>query len=317
MKNAIRISKYILMILIIFGAYVFTRNYAAEYTKTGIDVLDAGIVFVYGYIFLKLTGAFLKKMLRKMERPKRKMITKIWSYFIWLLIILIVIGIFTKSTQTLGLSIGLFSAGIAFAMQQPILCIAGWLVLMTKRPYKIGDRIVVDTIRGDVLDITIMYTVLRELGEFGEDTSGRITTIPNSWVLTSAILNYSGYNLKWIWDEQSLSLSYNSNYELAEKLLVGAVNKILKKECVGIKMHDLEMLGTKDLHPISRIFLMRDYIEVDIRYLTKSMDRRRIKSEVSKEILKTIQKHPNIIKLSYPHNEIILRKENINLKIDG
>lgn len=315
MKNTIKYLLYALLILVVAGAYLSIKQlYATDEQAT--DMLNVAAVFIYGYIFLRVTNSLLDKFLKKkVDRPKRKMVTKLWSYFIWIIMIVISIGLLTKSMETVGLSIGLLSAGLAFAMQQPVLNVAGWLVIMVKRPYKIGDRIVVEKVSGDVLDITVMYTVLREFGEFGEDTSGKIVTIPNAWILQSAILNYSGFNFQWIWDEETIALLYDSDYEKAEKMVIYAVYEVLKNELRDIKPKDLEFLGTKSIEPIVRISLKRDNIEMNIRHISRSLERRRIENEVSKAILKAIKKNPDVIKLSYPHSEIVLRKENVEVKL--
>ncbi len=88
-------------------------------------------------------------------RYRAKKVIKLVSY---LLIVLIAISVFTGQIQNLGLAIGLITAGIAFALQEVILGLAGWVAIFTTNIYKTGDRIEINGVKGDVIDIGVTKT---------------------------------------------------------------------------------------------------------------------------------------------------------------
>jgi small-conductance mechanosensitive channel len=102
-------------------------------------------------------------------------------------------------------AIGVAGAGIAFALQEVIGSVAGWIAISFGGFYRPGDRVQVGGIKGDVIDIGILRTTLMELGEWVNSDlySGRIVRVANSFVFKQPVFNYSG-DFPFLWDELRL-----------------------------------------------------------------------------------------------------------------
>lgn len=127
----------------------------------------------------------------------------------------------------IGLVLGLVAAGFAFAMQEVIGAWAGWLANLTGRVYRIGDRIDIGGVRGDVVDITPLRTKLLEIGEAtpdnvgwvrGRQPTGRLVSVSNKKTFTESVFNYSA-ELDFIWEELTLSVGYDSDWERARVIM--------------------------------------------------------------------------------------------------
>lgn len=102
----------------------------------------------------------------------------------------------------LTVAIGAASAGIAFALQEVIASYAGWLTIISGGFYKVGDRVQLGGIKGDVIDIGFVRTTLMEIGGWvdGDLYNGRIVRVANSFVFKEPVFNYSG-EFPFVWDE--------------------------------------------------------------------------------------------------------------------
>src|SRR5699024_2394661 len=139
-----------------------------------------------------------------------------------LLVIIIVFTIFREPGDTLY-SVGIISLVLGFALQAPIMSFIGWLYIIFRHPYQAGDRIEVKGHRGDVVEISYLDTSIMECsGDYlGNDRrSGRIIKIPNSLVLSHEIINYSGDQIPFIWNETAIQVAYTSDLKFVEKCLL-------------------------------------------------------------------------------------------------
>ncbi|MFH1055670.1 MAG: mechanosensitive ion channel domain-containing protein, partial [Candidatus Altiarchaeota archaeon] len=178
--------------------------------------------------FLKITTYLINRFFFFIEAESRNVILRTWNYGVWGVFIIAILAQFTGNTASLGVSIGVFSAGVAIALQQPIMSILGWSVIMSKRPYKVGDRILVRNIKGDVAEITLFHTVLLEVGREmgGDDPTGVKITLPNNIVLIEPVLNYTS-DFPYIWDYIPVSVTYESDIKLAKELVRTAAEDVV------------------------------------------------------------------------------------------
>ena len=122
------------------------------------------------------------------------------AYVTWLVAALLVASIWVEGLRQLGTFLGLFSAGVAIALKDVIVDLAGWLVIVTKPPFVLGDRVQISGHRGDVVDISVLHFTLLEIGNWVEadQSTGRVVRIPNSKILTEPIANYtSEFSFLW------------------------------------------------------------------------------------------------------------------------
>lgn len=159
-------------------------------------------------ILIFLIISFLRRLLRKKlpDYSLRYKSQKAVEFFGYILIIIITISYFTGNIKDFALSIGLLTAGITITLQELILSIAGSFYIFFVGVYKPGDRIEINKIKGDVIDIDSIYTTMMEIGEWisSDNYSGRIVKLSNAFVfkgpfiITQKIFHLFGMNLIYL-----------------------------------------------------------------------------------------------------------------------
>lgn len=151
-------------------------------------------------------------------------------------VLLAIVGVLAALTQQyVGLlfSLGIVGFAVTFALQQPLFSLIGWLYIMVKRPYGVGDRVAIEGPKGDVVDIDFLVTTLWEIdGELvsTHQPSGRVITLPNSVVLSSHVHNYSYREFPHVWNELSIQVAYETDLEFARDLMVEVADDHLGDE---------------------------------------------------------------------------------------
>src|SRR3989338_6353772 len=151
----------------------------------------------------------------------------VWRYG-WLIFgAVLVIIISSGSIAALGISAAFLGLIMGWSLQAPVTGIAAWLMIILKRPFRIGDRVVIAGIVGDVVDITLTHVILNQVGGTvgGEEKSGRGVLVPNAILFQQIILNYSFTN-RYILDEVTVMISYGSDVDKAEAVLLHAVREV-------------------------------------------------------------------------------------------
>lgn len=122
--------------------------------------------------------------------------------------------------SSLGTFLGLLSAGVAIALRDPLVNLAGWMFVVIRRPFSTGDRITVHGYTGDVIDQRIFQFTLLEVGTnigAGQST-GRIIHVPNGWVFSDAVTNHTrAFN--YVWNEIPVVVTFESDWREAKRLL--------------------------------------------------------------------------------------------------
>src|SRR5680860_393719 len=184
-------------------------------------------------VIIVLAIGFLRRLLkRRIEnttiRYRAQKGIEIVGYVLIALVLLISFTLDDFKDYTI--IIGLFTAGLTFTLQELILSIAGSFYIFFVRVYKPGDRIEINGIKGDVIDIDGIYTTIMEMGEWvGSDNySGRIVKISNAFVFKGPIKNYS-MDFPFIWDELNILITYGSDVELAKKIVLETAKEQLSE----------------------------------------------------------------------------------------
>ena len=166
----------------------YIRNWFTEH-PAGVHVIRYVLWVLFIVIIVQLVRKFLKKRLPNTNtRYKSQKAIEIVGY---VFIALLSVSYFTGNIEDFTLAIGLFSAGIAFTLQELILSIAGSLYIFLVKVYAPGDRIEINGIKGDVIDIDSIYTTMMEIGEWvsSDNYSGRIVKLSNAFVFKVHIYN--------------------------------------------------------------------------------------------------------------------------------
>ncbi len=280
------------------------------------------------WLFIILVSiAFLRKLLKKRIenvtiRYKAQKGVEIAGYV--LIILLILISFTAESIKDYTIIIGLFTAGITFTLQELILSIAGSFYIFFVRVYKPGDRIEVNNIKGDVIDIDSIYTTIMEMGEWvsSDNYSGRIVKISNSFVFKGPIKNYS-MDFPFVWDELNILITFNSDIELAKKLVLNKAEELLMEYTKNSMAKWKEMvtryyIEDAKLEPTLVMNLTDNWIQLNLRYITDYKLRRGTKHQLFQEIQKSFTETSGKVNLAsqtlqllkIPEMEINLNRQN-------
>jgi small-conductance mechanosensitive channel len=252
-------------------------------------VLLAIIILIFSWILRK---TIIKTVSDNKIRYRIKKIVRVISYVLILLLALIS---FTGNVQYFTLSIGLISAGIAFALQEVILSIAGWVSIFSSNIYKPGDRIELEQVKGDVIDIGILRTTLMEIGEWvkGDNYSGRIVQISNSNVFKGVVRNYST-DFPFVWDQIALPVKYGSDLALTSETIKLIAEKQLKDYTAFAKEHWKKMvkkylIENANTDPVITLELNDNWIEFNLRYVVDYKKRKSTKHLLYSSIHKAFE----------------------------
>ncbi|HEU0252119.1 MAG TPA: mechanosensitive ion channel family protein, partial [Pyrinomonadaceae bacterium] len=147
----------------------------------------------------------------------------------WLVVAFFVLTIFFQNWYTAVVSFGLISLILGFALQTPITSFIGWVYILVREPYRVGDRIKIGTATGDVIDVNYLDTTLWEFGGdylSTEHPSGRIIKFPNSSVLSTPVFNYTWPLFPYIWNEIKFHVAYNADLEF----IAATMKEVAEKE---------------------------------------------------------------------------------------
>lgn len=217
--------------------------------------------------------------------------------FGYILIILMSISYFTGNIKDFALAIGLLTAGITITLQELILSVAGSFYIFFVKVYKPGDRIQLNGIKGDVIDIDSIYTTMMEIGEWvsSDNYSGRIVKISNSFVFKGPIYNYSK-DFPFVWDEFNLPIRYGSDVELAKKIVIDVAQEILSeyvRESIAQWKEVVNKYYIEDavVDPTLAITMTDNWIQLNLRYIVDYKKRRATKhllnERIGQEFMKT------------------------------
>jgi small-conductance mechanosensitive channel len=220
-------------------------------------------------------------------------VRKVTSIVINILAVLLVLGIWVERLGDLTVALGILAAGLAFALSEVIGSFAGWLTIMSGRPFSVGDRIETSNIRGDVVDVGILRTTLMEIGNWlqGDHNTGRIVTVSNAFIFKEPLYNYSAY-LHFIWDEINLPITYESDWQEAIVIMIEAVKKHPQYQSLLPRAEDQRQQARSklavritSLEPRAFVKLTDNWIEIGLVYPVENDLRRAFRSEVSQQIL--------------------------------
>ena len=182
----------------------------------------AAIIITYFITFI-----IVRIINRTIKDLKRKYTLRKFAVYIGTIIcILAILLIWIKRAASVTTIISVLAAGLTLALHQPITSIAGWLLILVRRPYEIGDRISIGNNSGDVIDIRLFYTSMLEIGNWvdADQSTGRIIHSPNGKVFTEPIFNYTR-GFEFIWNEIKIVVTFESDWKKAKKIILDIGSK--------------------------------------------------------------------------------------------
>lgn len=239
------------------------------------------------------------------------------EYTLFTIGVLVVGNLWISNFQFIVTFLGILSAGIAIALKEVFMNIAGWAYIYIRKPFDVGDRIQIGDVKGDVIDLRLFQFTLLEIGNWvdADQSTGRVVHVPNLKVFIEPQANYSqGFN--YIWNEQVIFITLDSDYKKAKSLLSEILNSLLLDE---IALAEAEFKRARDKHlivynqftPAVYIDITERGVQVAMRYLCNPRKRRMIQHAITESILQSFAKEENI-QLAYPTTTILYNEAKPN-----
>jgi small-conductance mechanosensitive channel len=211
-------------------------------------------------------------------------------------------SIWFDNPTRLTTGIGLVSAGLAFALQKVITSFAGYFVILRGKTFNVGDRIMMGSVRGDVISLNFIQTVIMEMGEppsvqeedpgmwvESRQYSGRIVTVANSQIFEQPVYNYTR-DFPYIWEEMHLPISYKDDRARAEQIILESVARHTQ-DIAHMAQPELDRLKQRffieaaDIEPRVYLRITDNWVELSVRFLCATRDIRAVKNAISRDIL--------------------------------
>ncbi len=237
--------------------------------------------------------------------------------------VLSIVILFSPRSSDLLVLVTVLGAGTVIALREVLMSVAGWIRISVLSSFRDGDRIEINGIVGDVVDIRMMRTTLMEIRGWvdADQSTGRLIHIPNSWIFEHALFNFSR-SFNFIWNEFPVTLTFSSDWRAARDIMVG-----FAEESAGI----VEQQARKEIHQLSREFLvhysiltpfvyvriMENGIQLTLRYLCEVRKRRGSEHALAVSILDAFMEQGGI-EFAYPALHITRRSPSqFERKISG
>jgi small-conductance mechanosensitive channel len=294
-----------LFLLIVIGAAYQLLNRLPGFTDRYPLLLKLVLAFAVVVICLMVSRLldvyFIGRVQNAVYQYNLKRVSRL---VVWLVIAFFVLTILFQNWYTAVVSFGLLSLILGFALQTPITSFIGWVYILVREPYRVGDRIKIGNATGDVIDVNYLDTTLWEFGGdylSTEHPSGRIIKFPNSTVLSSPVYNYTWPLFPYIWNEIRFNVAYNSDLEFVAATMREVAEREVGEEMMKQVEVFREILAQTPVNQLEvqerPVVLFRvsanTWIEAIVRYLVHPKEAGRVKSRLILELLARLNAAPD------------------------
>lgn len=305
------IVTYVLLILALgvayylarFGYYAFAGQYEPLLRRLTVGLLAITVLL----LILKFAKVYLIEPLD--DTVARYNLRRVANLLAGLAIFFIAISILFANWYTAVLSLGVISLVLGFALQTPITSFIGWIYILVKVPYRVGDRIAMGEATGDVIGVTYLDTTLWEVGGRHLSTdhpSGRIIKFPNSNVLNTAVFNYSWPLFPYTWNDIKFQIAYQSDLEFVSRVMREAAEEEVGEAMMERVRTYRELLAQTPVNHLEVqerpvvVFRVGEntWIEAIVRYLVEPRRSGVVKTRLIKKMLERLNAEPD--KVMFP-----------------
>jgi small-conductance mechanosensitive channel len=216
--------------------------------------------------------------------------------------LLLLVSIWFDDPRRLTTAAGLVTAGLAIALQRVVTAFAAYFVILRGRLFRVGDRLVMGGVRGDVIALSFIRTTIMEMGEpppvqsaepavwvEARQYTGRIVTVTNDRIFSEAVHNYTR-DFPYLWEELRVPVPYTADRAAAERILLEAARRHTTRESeLGAEaLRELRrryFVDSADLDPRVYWRLTDNWLELTVRFVTRERGVRAVKDAMSREIL--------------------------------
>lgn len=255
-------------------------------------------------LFAVSSAISLYAISRVADQSTRFTLKRIKRLLVFLLALLIAVSVLFVNWYTALISVGVVSVIIGLSVQTPMSSFIGWIYILVRRPYRVGDRIKIGEATGDVIDVGYIDTTLWEFGGqyiSGDHPSGRIIKFPNAKVLDSMVYNYSWPLFPYIWNEIKFQIGYQSDLEFVARTM----QQIAEEECGEAMMERVEQyrellaqtpVNEVEVHKHPRVIFRvseNTWLEAILRYLVAPREAGSVKTRLVKKLLPALNAAPD------------------------
>jgi len=316
-------KKWVSYIVLVLYGFVLVRIWAFkdlfQYFQNPVIAKLMKSVLAFGVVYLALY--FIRSLINslKIGIAKKHQYRTRANYAGTLLYFILLIPIWAGSLQQWATIFSVVGAGVALALHEVLLNIAGWIYIVIRHPYRTGDRIELGEVRGDVIDIRLFQTSLLEIGNWvdGDQSTGRVVDLPHGQIFRNPLYNYTK-GFEFLWNEISVLITFESDWEKAEKILLkyGEEESHNPQETVRKKIDRMAreyLIYFKTFTPIVYVKIEDSGIKLTLRYLSDAKRRRSSENTISQKVISAFNKTTDI-EFAYPTYRIYKRGEGEHLK---
>jgi small-conductance mechanosensitive channel len=228
---------------------------------------------------------------------------------------LIVLGqIWLSGIRTLATYLGLVSAGLAIALRAPISNLFGWLFIVSRRPFEVGDRIEIGDVAGDVVDIRYFQFTILEIRNWVEadQSTGRVLHVPNNKVFDETLANFNT-GMSYLWNEIPVTITFESDWRKAKRILqeIGTERAGDEAEQARARVRWAArryMISYGNLTPTVYTSVSPSGVTLTLRYLCEPQERRSTAERIWEDILDAFARESDL-QLAYPTQRIYYRPQ--------
>lgn len=280
-------------------------------------IVIVAVLVVAAVLFARVTGAMLRRTLGGWQRSEAA--AALGRVLIYLVALVASLSILAGDVRAVVGSVGLLGLAASWALQTPIESFTGWLLNSFRGYYRVGDRIAVGEVFGDVYRIDLLTTTLWEAGGAGKpvtaaQATGALITVPNWEVLRSNVVNYSR-DFPYVWDEVTIAVANESDLGYTASVLEDVARRALGGDMVAAAQRYQDLLRAEHLglevEELPRVYfsLADAWTSCTIRYLVPVRSRRHWSSTLILAAVEEVAKpkHRERILPVYPRTEVLLR----------
>lgn len=312
-NSFIWLGTYITISVLALAAYILFRLHIFDLLGTYRLLLQRLSLATFFAVVVLALGKFVEVLIHKKSgRYSRYNLIHFTRLVSIILVAIIFISFLFTNWYAAAVSLGLISLILGFALQNPISSFIGWIYIIIRNPYRIGDRIQINDFKGDVIEIGYLDTTL---WEFGGDylsndlPSGRLIRFPNSLVLEAAVYNYSWENFEYIWNQIPFYVAFTSDLDFVAATIRGITTAELGPQMIDniknlkemVKNSPVDDLEIKEYPYITYNINANTWVEVSVTYLVSPKKASRFRTLIINKTLAELNKAPE--KVLFPKGD--------------
>ncbi len=262
------------------------------------NVVISVVIIVAAFVLSRMLQRLVPRYVDEPERRYRA--AKFIGRTVAFLSVIAILTLWSIGEADLITLLTVIGAGLAIALREVLLSFVGWINIVIRSPYKEGDRIEINGVKGDVIDIRLFHSTLMEIGNWvtGDQSTGRIVHIPNGWIYQYGVFNYTrGFG--FIWNEMAFTLTFRSDWMKARELILdlasesaGIVEQQVKREIQ--RMSREYLVHYSILTPFVYVYVVPDGVRLTLRYLCETRKRRGTEHALTMGILEAFKENGGI-----------------------